>query len=123
MKANELRIGNLLLHNGKIVVVEGIGDETDTYIESFIIWHDSRGDKISEFSEIPLTPEILEKCGFIFNKEDDSYWTKKDFGIRLIDGCLHIIGYNRKHTIIKYLHELQNAFHALAGEELEIKEK
>jgi hypothetical protein len=73
---------------------------------------------------ITLTPEILEKAGFKFYEKSEMY-EKDDF----MD--LHILYDNAGYCIkdyelniwspnILYLHQLQNLYFALTGEELEI---
>jgi hypothetical protein len=86
---------------------------------------------------VPLTPEIIEKAGFILledhyilpseesEPEEDYYANKVDFaigvtgeGYRVWNGCGHTeyaIG-----RTFQYVHELQNLFRSLTGEELSI---
>lgn len=78
------------------------------------------------YDPIPLTPEILEKCGFEINS----------FGRLVISinplfqigesleqpGSTMLYCHNRcVSNNIRYLHQLQNLFFALAGKELEIQ--
>jgi hypothetical protein len=85
---------------------------------------------------IPLSPEILEKCGFEKRsyKYGDYAWVKKNhkgrlFRLRVLNGSLHSTGNDRfmywadkggSIPIVKDLHQLQNLFFALTGEELEV---
>lgn len=64
---------------------------------------------------IPLTPEILEKCGLL---EGGKFAPNEYFSLQ--DGCLYL---EQEYTCvdIKYLHQLQNVFFALTGEELNYK--
>ena len=82
-------------------------------------------------SPIPLTPEILEKCEFksigILKKDENvyitdlfQYYKHTDGNIELklsfspeIDNILNI-------SYIKYVHQLQNLYFALIGQELKI---
>jgi hypothetical protein len=84
----------------------------------------------SLFDPIPLTPEILEACGFkdgvivtryeaIIVKE---YKTTTQ-GVFKGKWCMMLcdsIPYQLQHHF-QYLHELQNLFFALTGKELEVK--
>ena len=81
-----------------------------------LTWH------ISDLIPIPLTPEILEKCGF--DKATDKfggYLSPLHKGGRIrIDkdnlwwnGCFS--------TEVKHLHQLQNLYYSLTNEELEFK--
>jgi hypothetical protein len=74
---------------------------------------------------IALTPEILEKCGF--KLLSDFYGLQHTYGYiailfensTLMIEDLHDDSVNIKAP--KYLHQLQNLYFALTGEELQIK--
>ena len=109
MKASELRIGNLVDSPRGI---ESISDaESLQEIESYP----------EKFKPIPLTEEWLLKFGFeIDNGLDKRYRKENDHievGLRYIKSIkvfkLGFIG-----TEIKYVHQLQNLYFALTGEEL-----
>jgi hypothetical protein len=134
MKANELRIGNWVKPNlERERQIESIHED---YGVNLLIYTGGYGDcggvsydDFESIKPIPLTPEILEKAGF-----DD---------VRLDD--LRVIEYNRKDTVkisiehfadmhififcisgmkvtpVDHLHQLQNLYFALTGEELNIK--
>jgi hypothetical protein len=121
IKANELRIGNYILINGSIVRI-GYGVIQDVYQKNKGIRNQYLNTLTHE--PIPLTPEILEKAGFKFYEKSEMY-EKDDF----MD--LHILYDNAGYCIkdyelniwspnILYLHQLQNLYFALTGEELEI---
>lgn len=112
MTANELRIGNLVIAK-------------DTPLESIV---KVRAQHIAEAEEhnpswflhpIPLTPEILEKAGF---KYDTVCYYRNGVHIGSFkDGLYFTCSPISKDSVeIKYLHQLQNLYFALAGEELEI---
>ena len=64
MKAEDLMIGDLVLYNEthqQILEISGIDDEV--YLETDELVHQS------EIQPIPLTPEVLEKNGFLANKQ------------------------------------------------------
>jgi len=64
MKAEDLMIGDLVLYNGthqQILEISGIDDEV--YLETDELVHQS------EIQPITLTPEVLEKNGFLANKQ------------------------------------------------------
>ena len=135
MKANELRVGNYVKGIGHNIswLVEGI--ETD-YIHSSNAWR-----LLSSFEPIPLNTKWLEKFGFEKNKdnrwmrgksryaifyfeyyatgEDNSMWRIEyhdtDYGRNEYKDC------NQWGDRIKYVHQLQNLYFALTGEELTIK--
>ena len=119
MEAKELRVGNL-------VSVIFAGHKTASYhkiVAEDIV--DIANKKVTSTPEpIPLTPEILEKAGF--TNEDKLHagantWWKEGMGEYLsfyYDGFLK---YELTGRSVKYLHQLQNLYFALTGEELEIK--
>jgi len=111
MKASELRIGNYVHMDMSIDDIEvvrlKIGDLASFAIEA------------RELYPIPLTEEWL----FLFGFENTRY----GFVIMLNDGYLRIwdneitwCGNRMKE--IKYIHQLQNLYFALTGEELKLKE-
>lgn len=136
MNANELRIGNLVKINndllpetkGQVYSVYGINERFDKeFPESknvVSLRHKSHNARYvrtySQFDEfiepIPLTDEWLVKFGF-----EKSYksFVKGDFTFITNHGLAY------KLTIItnlpKYVHQLQNLYFALTGEELEIE--
>lgn len=123
MEVKELRIGNLITGSGgEIETVVGIVDNSilTEYNQSSNTWL-----PYTNFVGIELTPEILEKCGFV--KEDMA-----DMGIQIYmpisitdDTCLSwsdgTIWIGEHNTKIKYLHQLQNLYFALTSAQLTIK--
>lgn len=128
MKASELRIGNLIMWDSEKTQIEiiseiskgAIGLESDTDFDTLT--------PIGLFKPIWLTEEWLMKLGF--EKLDEN-----------TAGCIWVIVRNdivfddlkitqwykpnrpkfeRRHFGIKYVHQLQNLYFALTGEELEI---
>lgn len=114
MKPNELRIGNWVntMHGyGRINEIGMCGG-------GFTIEHGYHDEDWLE--PIPLTPEILEramgseryiKAGEIIKGFKDGYlfgFSDNEYGME-------------EFTELKYLHQLQNLYFALTGEELEVK--
>jgi hypothetical protein len=114
IQANELRLGNWLLHNGYPIQVESILDETINIDIDVTI-----GVRFEELRAIPLTPEILTACGFE-NGELKGYNTGYgDIGISADDGAVHLMFESQiSSQSILYLHQLQNLIYCLTGEEL-----
>ena len=135
MKANELRIGNWINVGGELNQFS-IADFCDIF---------DNGDKWFKdlFKPIPLTEEWLLKFGFEEIENLHTHW-KSDKGFFLngyiifmekIIGVIigeksnskfydHSYQYRNGIGIIKqiqYVHQLQNLYFALTGEELEIK--
>lgn len=115
MTAKELRIGNRILFDGKITIV-------NTRMLAYINNANRLKNKIDliAFEPIPLTEEILLKCGFkkILNQYKKTTKTKP-FIILFLD---HKFQYDdlRYETNLECIHQLQNLYFSLTEEELEI---
>jgi len=123
MKANELRINNLISHNGLICTVEIINGELN---EIYFLGKDFYySDKTENLDVIPLTDEWLLKFGF--EKESNkSYSTGEEivYSVYRLDELTYnsiqknwwFNGVLSNQPI--YVHQLQNLYHALTNEEL-----
>lgn len=123
MNANELRIGNYALGPlGEIAIIDVIGNlNYPEYIHGSYKSESGTFSGQNGFSGIPLTHEILEKCGFYWN--DPFYEIKNPSAAGLLK-----ISYSEEDgyvydfmTKLNYLHQLQNLYFALTGEELPVK--
>jgi len=120
MKANELRVGNLVERDGNILEVIRVAKDG---IVNYDLVRKSQGMHVNSGNviPIPLTEEWLSKFGFEKNENGffdlikdseveilirDDYWT--------CDGIVFSL-FN-----LKYVHQLQNLFFVLTGEELKI---
>jgi hypothetical protein len=125
MKANELRIGNYISPLGKgITIVEGFCT-WDGLIQSSSFAERS----IEDFEPIKITEEWLLKLGFECIL-DISYSFPKPYDNLELAYYGSINGFKKGWVInklfglsngIKYVHELQNLYFALTGEELTVK--
>ena len=123
LSATELRIGNYHLYHivdpmderGEYDEVCQIDVEDFRILESF---------DCPEYKPIPLTEKWLLKFGFkrvdmMFENASMLYWRKDDF---IINDERNVILFNDKETMMKihceYVHQLQNLYFALTGEEL-----
>jgi hypothetical protein len=120
MQASELRIGNRILYKGK-----------ETIVNLWILQqlNEEMPFGTSDFQPIPLTTEILEKFYFA-NKGIDgygSYYEKN--GYCLSKYKTDYFGLFRDNPAacnsigdleLKYVHQLQNLFFSLTGEELTV---
>lgn len=106
IQANELRIGNLVKNKyGDIGQVDIVWLRLVTEGEIF--------------EPIPLTEEILLKCGFEKKVNYVKGMTIQD-GIAFFDD--NEFGHDKEDEIeCKYLHQLQNLYFALTGQELTIE--
>ena len=120
MKSNELRIGNLVNANGDMLSVTGAD----------IAYFDFNG---NDYSPIPLTPEILEKAGFGHDKMNkpetlNINWFCIKPCNKMISGQIFKAGIRNAYdvelfhnTTLLFVHQLQNLYFALTGEELPIE--
>ena len=121
MKANELRIGNW--------VYSGIDSKQPIKVPPIMIAQLSKNeDKEHNIKPIPITEDWLLRFGFELNNIRVKFWTedrypqwslkvlkikKNNVGDFMLDGFgffLHI----------KHIHQLQNLYFALTGEELKL---
>jgi hypothetical protein len=113
MDAKELRIGNCIFShdvNMNVSIAAGGIEDVEKNPE--------------RYNPIPLTPEILEKCGFerqVDENSEDCFYipiSETFLEIRITDKTSWIGEVYLPET--KYVHQLQNLYFALTGEELEI---
>lgn len=114
MNAAELRIGNLVLFKGNKIKIESV---EISYCEQY------QGEFNETFKPIKLTEEILLKCGFVQDKEILYRWylDSKYIVYDIDDGGFKYDGVWIR-PLIKHLHQLQNLYFCLIGNELEIKD-
>ena len=129
----ELMIGSSIQTiNGYLINVNGINYEWEA-MEHIIYDMGHVGFSVDELSPIPITPEWLERLGFelisdsihIWNKPDESKdgyfsWSKGE-GLSF-SNYYHDYGAVIQFPHIKSVHQLQNLYHALTGQELTVKE-
>ena len=150
-QANELRIGNILMDNGFEAISDST-DIMDSVVSITSIWDSGKLDyyigrkvgeiyeneSIKEFSPIPLTEDWLVRFGFRQSKgkyganfhimEDNGYivmftvehWTDCEDDSKWKNHW-HVGGL-LKGNKLQYVHQLQNLYFALTGEELQLKE-
>lgn len=127
IKIEELRVGNWVLWNGEYVNVYGLEKALERFERTKI-----NDLYIEDFEPIPLTEELLtEKCGF--EDEDGGFgrWLRLDYdihnknrhmlykiGIERIEMCSK--GMTTADAPLKHLHQLQNLYFALTGQELPV---
>lgn len=127
MKIIELRIGNWAMYDdGTIATVHSI----DSYRDTVALDGFPKALASNVVLPIPLTPLILEKCGFKY--DDDKQWwywnpELQNFEIRICKLPFtyedwHIskgfMTWNDELRDVKYLHELQNAIYFGLGYEI-----
>ncbi len=113
MESKDFRIGNYHLYDGKL-------DRIDwRYSLAF------ENEFMDGIEPIPLTEEWLEKFGF----SAYGYWYSKDWFSNMINVSIKhnktTIGDREEYEVygIKHVHQLQNLYFALTGEELTLNEE
>ena len=126
MKANELRIGNMVKIRGNICKVANISGFISESITGVMI--DKHGNKkhlypeMNDIESITITEEWLLRARFIKS------FAVTNFAIQTEDGVLDLVpsSYEGYHVFfednwictIQYVHQLQNLYFALTGQEL-----
>jgi len=127
IKASELRIGNCLSPRRTI---EPQNNPLLGY--SICAAHIAYSDEElnNDWEGIHLTPEILGKCGFEWYNVNGSeyHWSAELEQIQFVKSeeaaegyCIFASGVNVATITVSYLHQLQNLFYCLTGQELEVK--
>ena len=120
IKTNELRIGNFVsINNGFEMLVHSIFQNDTVYLDfipPLINESDVLEEDYKDLVAIPLTKEWLLKAGFerLFHTGSTyslRYFNVSDFG----ENGIYL--YDVKQPI-KYVHQLQNLYFAMTGEEL-----
>ena len=123
MKVEELRVGNFV-QTLKSNFFDG--DVLDWSLDMFY-WVAECVYSIEDFKPIPLTEEVLLDCGFEFI---DGFMTLKmdnESGAIFVFYHGNILrlfcrsGFMLSHNSLKHVHQLQNLYFALTGQELEFK--
>lgn len=140
MKSNELRIGNwarFTAHDLDYVSqVRGVSQYVD-HLNNLTTSIMSRSDESNldyshtekQVNPIPITEQWLIDFGFKREEEDSCHWFEMDLAIiKLISNDIGKEGYSEKLEFlfdfefdklrIEYVHQLQNLYFALTGEEL-----
>jgi hypothetical protein len=129
----ELRIGNLLEYRGELVSITMLSMDIDDEYNELIgfVKYGTCSNEHAEWNRalaldlkrIPLTSEWLERCGF--KNEGKSVYVKDHFKIGVSDqGGANWVFYFDRHLSVSqcaYLHQLQNLYFLLMGQELTIK--
>lgn len=131
IQPQDLRIGNKIYYgepNKSIITVESIGKTgiNGENIGEYLLYFDEY--KYEHLEPIPLSGEILEKCGFEQSIENN--FILNDFRVWIDPQTKRVFIFcNRKilddsvslRLEKKYLHQLQNLYYDLTGEELNVQ--
>jgi hypothetical protein len=119
MKVQDFRIGNIVNYFYNETCLNGV--VTSVNKKSITINnHATIKIKTNNISPIPLTEEWLLKFGYITHSHQKNYYTIKG---HIIWKCNEMFLCDKNGVHIKYVHQLQNLYWVLNGEELVIKEE
>lgn len=125
MKANELRIGNVIqLINGSNRMVLGVSMDNVTGLTDISTYPEDKSQidtKPSKYYQpIPITEEWLVKLGF--TKQDEITFVLDDELIQIYKGEFYYsLSITAKDSrFIGFVHQLQNIYFVMTGEELTI---
>ena len=112
MKANELRVGNYVQDEVGVAYKASAHSIKCLSEREYCFW----------IHPIPLTEELLVRCGFVKIISTISGTELKDeYELKFVR-ISHYFGQFHFHSVnIKYVHQLQNLYFALVGEELIFK--
>lgn len=116
IEARELRIGNFFIeeNSGEIIKVIGLEEKRIVFSGMFLDKWQSK--------PIPLTEEILLKCGFTERYDEVFFIATGYVEIIYLKGELYLSIEGQLLPLqCEHLHQLQNLYFALTGEELEVK--
>ena len=118
IKPNELRIGNCIDYGGSYEC-NGI------FTEEFARYMFDVRDEWDLLEPIPITEDLLVKMGFYKSQNDESEFYTALWDVFVIakdtDYECHLMGPDCFLARINYVHQLQNLYFVLTGEELEVK--
>jgi hypothetical protein len=141
IQPDEIKLGNILSSKGKVIIVENIWDDG---VNLYISWEGEKDYTYFEDLEgIPLTEEWLIKLGFEHEKDGEvdeytinygrhslkfsysksiSYPGDRDYEIYFE---FELLGFNRiaDCNTVEFVHQLQNLWFCLAGQELKQPEQ
>lgn len=143
--ANELRIGNLISWNPKLlnpditltamnvevaaIQLDKIGFSSPNFehrVEPFeddLMQEEMTYKTLASFEPIPITAEILEKAGFQKDKHlVTTYFETDGLRLKVADESFQpVCGKEAFGHAIQYVHQLQNVYYCLTGKELDMR--
>jgi hypothetical protein len=124
IKAQELRVGNLINfyhHKHDLTEIKIQGIYFDEELKEYCVSNEYYPVNINGLVPIPLTEEWLLKFNAECYEFDNGQPNQYRIGSRLfVIRDKNIVDYGSS-VVIKYVHQLQNLYFALTGEELELK--
>lgn len=126
IKINELRIGNVVEYNGFHLPVYSITGAyprkgtrynnkalVDLVCDGFVTADED------EINPIPITPELLTKCGFKIDQYGD--YNLDSICFAMLNGMVFDVMFPNIAYNLQYLHQLQNLYYMMHNKEMEVK--
>lgn len=125
IKANELRIGNLVYKRDLPSSEHSALLVNNIYRNGVNINEEGWVYSLPDLDPIPLTAEMLEKAGFKEQRQTFFTWyifgaTERQFRLDYSDETTYHWVQGNTIVALSYVHQLQNLYFALTGEELAI---
>ena len=128
IKANDLRVTNLIMNDGIVNAVIMIGIDA---VELVTPQGNTITAQLDLIQPIPLTKEWLTKLGFYINDNNEpEIDTNKDYALSISimdtpykNTAWHVLKREHKYYMMAetlYVHSVQNLYYSLTGEELAI---
>jgi len=117
IKAQDLRIGNIVSYRGELFEVFDLICKSSVELDSEKLDRHVNNADLNNIFPVDISEEILLKVGFEKNRQE---WSFESFCLQIFQGWLHYsAGEGLKlSNEIKRLHQLQNLYFALTGQEL-----
>lgn len=124
LKVSELRIGNWLLKDNNPSQLDSIQRYTNG--NYYLRFADDVDRELESVTPIPVRLKHLQRAGLFPKKNDDIFEFSPSAGSLNIPstGAPMLFGLYVRHdwiTTYKYVHELQNLYFALTGQELDLR--
>jgi hypothetical protein len=105
-EVNDIRAGNMVMHNASGVTVTVLKVENDTVLLETFPQNSSCA--YTDISGIPLTTSLLRTLSFT-NEEEPGKWSAHGISIHIKpDGFFYGLRITKNRAKIQYLHQLQN---------------
>ena len=145
IKPTELRIGNLILWNPKLFnptttlppsqvevtsiqedklgfIAPGVEKRVEPFEDDLLPLETPHG-QLNEFEPLLLTVDLVKQCGFLYSDGNHDYsdYKKSPLSIRFKNDNTVLVTLSDHEFTYQSLHQLQNLYFALTGDELRIE--
>lgn len=112
MKSTELRIGNYVKYNSSELKIWGI-------LKNNVVELECNTDSLTihDIEPIPVTTELLKRLRFYPEPHDIRFWRNGSIRLKITEKGFKF-NYSISITYVHYLHQLQNIYLDLTGNEL-----